>query len=153
MSNPHRTERRTLGVRADYLGRRAHNEKRPAWTFAESNLQPGQDRKPRQPAAQGHVSRPPAGEKPPRQWSMPFETRCLLVVTGPVPKDAVGRKLLCTHVRSDGEEIGTLVARMPWGSEMPAAGTRIEAVGLVSTCSNGKHAPLVRLEVARWSQK
>ncbi|TAI63413.1 hypothetical protein [Bradyrhizobium sp. Leo170] len=95
----------------------------------------------------------PAAEKPPRQWSMQFETRCLLRVLGPARGDATGRKLICTHERGNGEELGTLCARLPWGSPVPATGTRIEAAGLVATCSNGRHVPLVRLEISRWAPK
>ena len=95
----------------------------------------------------------PALEKPARQWSMQFETRCLLRVVGPAPGDTSGRKLICMHERGNGEELGTLCARLPWGSPVPAAGTRIEAAGLVATCSNGRHVPLVRFEVSRWAPK
>lgn len=98
-------------------------------------------------------SGPPAAEKPARQWSMQFETRCLLRVLGPARGDAMGRKLICMHERGNGEELGTLCARLPWGSPVPAIGTRIEAAGLVATCSNGRQVPLVRFDICRWALK
>lgn len=94
----------------------------------------------------------PKAEKSARQWSMQFETRCLLRVLGPARGDDTGRKLLCIHERGNGEELGTLCAVLPWNSiDVPAAGALIEVAGLVATCSNGRYAPLVRLEISRWS--
>ncbi|MDO3558276.1 hypothetical protein [Ralstonia pseudosolanacearum] len=152
MSDPYRTERRTLGVRADYLGGRAHNEKRPAWTYAESNLQPGQDRKPVRQEKQGHTRRPQSGDRKPRQWSGGFEATALLVVGEQThPEATLSRR--CKHVRADGSTVGDVVARFHYKAPPPTTGTLVQ-VGALVEASNGaaSGAPLFRLTVIRWHE-
>ncbi|AKZ26585.1 hypothetical protein ACH51_09705 [Ralstonia solanacearum] len=144
--------RRTLGVRADHPARRAHNEKRPAWTFAEGNLQPGQDRKPGRQEKQSNASRQQHRERTPRQWSGGFEATALLVVGEQAhPEATLSRR--CKHVRADGSTVGDVVARFHYKAPPPATGTLVQ-VGALVEASNGaaSGAPLFRLTVIRWHE-
>lgn len=153
MSNPYRTERRTLGVRADYQGRSA----RPAWTFAEGS----QDREQRQQThgearastqrQHGRQDRREPGLKPKREWFMPFQTIALLRVGEPqFPSRPDLRK--CQHLRSNGELICELVAKFhPLAA--PNVGARVEVGGTLELSPNGRFAPLARLTVHRWVPK
>ncbi|UIF85157.1 hypothetical protein [Cupriavidus sp. UYPR2.512] len=144
MSNPYRTERRTLGVKAGF--------QRPAWTYDARNPQPSQDRKPQQPAAQRHSSRPQTTERSQRAWGQPFEVRCLLIAGEPF-RPETPRTLRCQHVRANGEVLGPVVAKWPHWATPPATGARVE-VGATVTMSNGPGGvPLARLDVHRWSAK
>jgi hypothetical protein len=125
------------------------NATKPSRTLT---VRPGFDRQSRRDLQATRQSGQPTAEKLPRQWSMQFETRCLLRVLGPAHGDTTGRKWSCMHVRGNGEELGTLCAVLPWDStDVFVPGTLIEVGGLVATCSNGRYTPLVRLEISRWA--
>lgn len=95
MSNPYRTERRTLGVRADYQGRSS----RPAWTFAEGSQDRGQRQQTRGEARPG-PQRQQSAKKAQRVWGQPFEVRCLLIAGEPFHSETP-RTLRCQHVRAN----------------------------------------------------
>jgi hypothetical protein len=137
MQNTTTRARRTLGVRTGY-------EVRADALTVEQRAFYGQQQTPRRAAGSG---------KPANVWSMPFETKCLLLVDGPDPKDMTGRKLFCEHVRGDGQSIGRLLARLPLGSPVPVKGALIQASGLVNCRANGRNAPLVSLDIKRWERK
>ncbi|CAB3753071.1 hypothetical protein [Paraburkholderia solisilvae] len=90
---------------------------------------------------------------PAQLWSMPFETRALLIIEDPKAGDKTGRMYHCQHVRGDGAALGRLLVRLPFGAPTLQKGTSIEAAGTVATRANGRFAPLVSMIATRWTAR